>query len=193
MIGQFVKLFILFFVIFDPFVGLGVFTASTKGMKEKERNHIALLSVLVAGAISGVFLVFGFSVLSVLNTTLEDFRIAGGIVLFVLGLEMVLGLTGRRMKELKRDSGAAIAAIIATPLLTGPAAITAIILSVTEYGMLLTGSAVATVLLIAYVLFLYSHVIYRTSGPITLQVLSTLLGLVTLSWGIRFIRLGFGI
>jgi multiple antibiotic resistance protein len=186
-----IQLVVLFFVIFDPFVSLAVFVVATGKMEKRERNKTAALAVFVAGAISAVVLFFGPSVLTFLSTTLDDFRVAGGIILGLLGIKMVWGHSNG--DAIKDNSAKAVAAIIGTPLLTGPAAITAIMISVNDYGHAVTGAAVALVLGITAIMLYQASAIHRALGQTTLQVMSTILGLITIAWGVKFIRVGLGI
>lgn len=147
MVAVFLQLFILFFVIFDPLASFIFFLVSTNSMKEAERRRTAIFAVVVAAAISFAVLLFGQNLLALFNTSITEFQIAGGIILSVLGLKMVLGYSLVDVERVKGDSSWAIASIIGTPLLTGPAAITSIIVSVHDYGRFVTGAAVGTVLL----------------------------------------------
>ncbi|MEO0020286.1 MAG: MarC family protein [candidate division WOR-3 bacterium] len=187
------QLVILFFVIFDPLLSFVVFFGATAGMSPQEKRKTAILAVTVALGISLVCLVFGESILRLFNTNIQDFKIAGGIILGILGIQMSLGQTGSEKVMGTQKSAKAIASIIATPLLTGPASITAIIISVHDYGRLLTAIAVLLVLLSTLVLFLQAQRITRFTGETAMQVISTLMGLITLSWGVMFVKQGLGI
>jgi multiple antibiotic resistance protein len=184
------QLFVLFFVIFDPFLSFSVFLTSTKDMSSKEKLKTGALSVMVAAIISYSFLIFGTGILKLFNLEINDFRVAGGIILCILGIKMSLGQRITQLDENKQNSSRAIAAIIGTPLLTGPAAITTIIISVNDYNMLITGIAITLVLLITSLLFLIASLMRRFLGLTTIQVISTILGLITISWGVNFIKVG---
>ncbi len=186
------QLFILFFVIFDPLLSFVVFFGATAGMSPQEKRRTAILAVTVAIAISLVCLIFGEGILKLFNTNINDFKIAGGIILGILGIKMALGQSDSEMVMGNKRSAKAIASLIATPLLTGPASITAIIISVHDYGRLLTAIAVMLVLFITLVIFLQAPRITRFTGETALQVTSTIMGLITLSWGIMFVKAGLG-
>jgi len=187
------QLIVLFFVIFDPFISFSVFFIATKDMEAKERTKTAFFAVLVAAIISYAFLIFGNGVLTLFATTMSDFKASAGVILGILGIKMVLGQPIANTDNLKNNSGKAIAAIIGTPLLTGPAAITTIIVSVTDYGRLQTAIAIAVVLIFSFLLLNFSSKIYKYLGITTIQVISTILGLITISWGVKFIKAGFGL
>lgn len=189
-LGSLVKLVILFFVIFDPMVSFAVFSAATRGFDAKKRNRIATQALLVAALLSFSVLILGDNLLALFNTTLDEFRIAGGIIIGILGIKMALGHPLTNIGKLRSNSGIAIAAIIGTPLLTGPAAITAIIVTTHDYGMLMTGIAVGIVLGVTALILYLSKFIAKVFGTMTIQILSTILGLITISWGVRFIITG---
>ncbi len=189
MVYTLLQLVILFFVIFDPLLSFIVFFGATAGMSPAEKRKTAILAVSVALTISLVCLVFGESILKLFNTDINDFKIAGGIILGILGIQMSLGQVGTEQVLGTKKSAKAIASVIATPLLTGPASITAII---HDYGRLLTAGAVLIVLLITLIIFLQAPRITRFTGETALQVVSTIMGLITLSWGIMFVKAGLG-
>jgi multiple antibiotic resistance protein len=187
------QLIILFFVIIDPFASFVIFLTATEKMNNSERNRAAVLAVLIALLISFIVLIFGQNILNLLDTSIENFKVAGGIILSLLGIKMALGYSLTDSHLNKKESVNAIACLIATPLLTGPATITAIIISSEEYGMISTGIALLIVFLISAIILLLSSKLKKITGPTTIQILSTILGLVTLAWGVTFIRAGLGI
>ena len=111
-------------------------------------------------------------------------------ILTILGIKMVLGEPLINTHDKKENSARALASIIATPLITGPATIFTIIIASNDYGKFLTGIAVGIVLLITVLLFLMSNKVKKILGDTATQVATTILGLVTLSWGVKFIILG---
>lgn len=187
------KLIILFFVIFDPFASFSVFTAATANLTFRQRRRTALLAVLVASLISYSVLFFGESVLRLFGAEIHDFKIAAGIILCILGIKMSLGESFSKDEGIEESSSQAIAALIGTPLLTGPAAITTIIIVVQDYGLAAPALAVTLVLLFTTALFLASALLARFINTTLIRVLSTILGLITISWGIKFIRAGISL
>ncbi|MFH1052901.1 MAG: MarC family protein [Candidatus Woesearchaeota archaeon] len=192
MIEQLIQLIILFFVIIDPMLSFAIFMANTKGLSEREKKRTALLAVALAAIISYAFLFIGERILTLFNTPLDNFRIAGGIILGILGTRMALGHTILEIDDIKKNSSKAIAAIIATPLISGPACITAIIISSHDYGMLLTGIAVGIVLGFTGLLLYISAWSEKYINKTAIKVTTTIMGLITLAWGVNFIRIGLG-
>lgn len=190
MLSELIKVTVLFAVIFDPLASLAVFLKASANMDYMERGRLARLAVLVAGTLSFLVLFFGHNLLAVFSTSLDEFRVAGGIVLGILGLKMALGQSLTSTDALKDDSVKAVAAIIGTPLLTGPAAITAIIVTSGDYGKLVTGFGIGIVLFCTALLFTHAERVIRVVGKTAIQIISTLLGLITLAWGVSFVTTG---
>jgi multiple antibiotic resistance protein len=182
------QLTILFFVIFDPLASLLVFFSATKEMAARERLRTALISIFVATVVSYTFLFFGESTVYLFGVTLNDFKVASGIILNILGIKMISGLSFSEEEKIQKTSSQAIASLIGTPLLTGPAAITTIIISVKDYGVITTGSAVTIVLLFTTIMFLLSSRLRVFFNETSIRVITTFLGLITISWGVKFIR-----
>jgi len=193
MMLELIQLIVLFFVIFDPLASFAVFYVATKNVKVAEKRIIALYAILIASLLSFSVLFFGEQLLSLFTTNLNDFRVAGGLILGILGIKMTLGHPLTNLDNFKNNTSKGIAAIIGTPLLTGPAAITAIIIAVHDYGRMLTGLAVLIVLVATGFLLLLSSRFDKLGGKTAIQVISTMLGLITIAWGVKFIRMGLGI
>ncbi|MBS3058412.1 MAG: MarC family protein [Candidatus Diapherotrites archaeon] len=190
MFGNLLQLIVLFFVIFDPLLSAAVFFTASKKMRLRERKKTAFFAVSVAALISFIVLLSGNAILELFNTNINDFRVAGGIILLILGVKMALGVSITNPNQLQKNSSKALAAVIGTPLITGPAAITAIIISTSDYGILQTSTAIAIVLAFTLVLLYALSTRSKMKGETAIQVLSTILGLVTIAWGIDFIRTG---
>jgi multiple antibiotic resistance protein len=188
------KLIILFAVIIDPLLSLVFFTTATEKMKKAEKLHTATKSMILAIGISILILFFGEYILKLFSLELNHLRIAGGIILGLLGVNMTLGLTFKHAEEQEDNSADAISTIIATPLISGPACITTIIVSAHDYGRLITGSALGLVLLLtAGMLYFACLFDVKKIGTTGIKISTTMMGLVTLAWGVSFILTGLGL
>lgn len=190
MIDETIKLFVLFVVIFDPFLSSASFVSLTSGFSEDRKRSVAAAATALASFLVLIFLLSGNLLLELMSVKMTDFQIAGGIILAILGVRMVLGQEITEHK--KADGAAAIATVIATPLITGPAAITTTVISVAQYGMFTTGIAVFGALFVVFIALYFSTFIYKKTGPTFASLFSTMLGLVTLAWGVAFVRQGLG-
>jgi len=187
-----VQLVILFSVIIDPLSSFAVFTSSTASMTPEEKRRTARYAVLAAAVMSYAVLLVGEPLLRLFSVNISDFKIAGGIILAIFGVQMTLGQSMGQNGVKQGSSVPAVAAIIATPLLTGPAAITAIIAAVHDQGMLVTGIAVTIVMGITALMFSLPTRVINRIGKTPIQFASVIMGMITLAWGIRFIKDGLG-
>ncbi len=175
----------LLFFIFDPFASVPLFIAMTKGLDDKAMVASANRAVLVAAILFFVFVLVGQPLLSLFGITIEGFKIAGGLVLLLMAMEIVFGL------NLIRSSDQNVAwVIIATPILSGPGVIsTAIILTVQldPVTVLLAGSFS---LLITWVLMRNAHRFVKVVGTNVIDVFSKVVGLLIAAIGIEYMLSG---
>src|SRR5215475_2634161 len=120
-------------VVVDPVGLVPTFLGITQGRAGDIRRQIALRACLIAGAILIGVALIGDWLLRQLGITLPAFRIAGGLLLFAVAFEMVLGLRQRRATEdaehaVEEHARDVAAFPLAIPMMAGPGAITAVIL-----------------------------------------------------------------
>jgi len=182
-----VKAFLSIFVIMDPFGGITILMSLTKKKSVLERRDIIKRAVSIAAGILLIFILFGEKILEFFGISINSFRIAGGIILLIMGIEYVLDLRITRESLL----GYSIAIVpLATPLITGPGVITSTIIIVMHYGKLIAFIAAGLSLLITLVIFYYSNVIYKFLGRQGNEILSRLMGLVLTAIAVEFIVQG---
>lgn len=185
------------FVVVDP-IGLApTFLAVTEGLPRRARGDVAVRASLIAGAILIGTALIGDVLLRALGITLPAFRIAGGLLLFAIAFEMVLGVRMRRegqaAEEAVEEHVRNIAAFpLAIPLLAGPGAITATVLLAGRAGgnLLLTGLLLAVVLLVALAClaaFLLAGRISGLLGHTGNIVLSRLLGVLLAALAVQYV------
>lgn len=192
--------FATMFVMIDPIGLTPMFAALTAGMGQGQRIKIALTGVLVAAILLAIFAVAGDVLLQTIGVSLPAFRIAGGIMLFLLSIEMLFQKrTERREKETDdslSDNDPSVFPL-ATPLIAGPGALAAIILLNAEYssstqdqfGVFL---ATLAVLVICFLCFLTAELIERLLRPTGIKVLTRLFGMLLGALAIQFILDGIG-
>ena len=127
-------------VIMDPLGGVPVFLSLSRGLDERHRNRAAYVAVGVAAAVLASFAAFGEALLRYLSISLESLMVAGGVLLFVVALEMLRGAGS----SVESTEGVSIALVpLGTPLLAGPGAIVAIIVLVRQHPAALQRVAIA--------------------------------------------------
>src|SRR5437667_9747539 len=132
-VSLFTQAYLTLFAILDPFATVPIFMALTED-HIKKRRQIVRQSVTLASVILYIFAYLGWFIFQILGITLNDFRIAGGIVLFIVAYDH---LSGREARTRKLEAEEVAAFPIAPPLLAGPGAVpTVVILSHPPYGSL---------------------------------------------------------
>lgn len=91
MLDHLLKFFVTFLVVVQPISVIPIFVAMTEGNTEMERRRMARRGVLVAGSLFVVFALSGGPFLRIMGISLDAFRIFGGLLLFLIALEMVFG------------------------------------------------------------------------------------------------------
>ena len=175
------------FIILDPLLSIPLFLERTKekGMAEVARQ--AWIAIGVAGALMYLFLLFNFVIFDTLGITVASFQVAGGIILFLLGMEQVLGITMGDMKAC-RDNAACV--VIGTPLLCGPGTLTTVLLLSRDYGLLLVGAASAISLIATFLVLRYSRVLQRLVGDLVIEIMAKVLGMFVAAIAVKIIAQG---
>jgi multiple antibiotic resistance protein len=200
-----INAFATLFVTIDP-VGLApMFLAVTSGMSALDRRRIAIRATITATIILTVFFVAGQSVLNVLGISVSAFRVAGGILLFLIALEMVFGKRQQRKSETAEKAVESVEAHqgtiheiavfpLAIPLIAGPAAISAIILlsgqapdTVAYAGL---GAVIIVILVSCLLAFLLAERIERLLGDTAQLVITRLLGVLLAALSVQFVADG---
>jgi multiple antibiotic resistance protein len=133
MLEQALKFFIVFFVVVEPISLIPVFSGLTEGASPAYKHKMALKSVLVASGILLLFALAGAGFLSAMGISLHSFRIFGGLLLFLIALEMVFAReSGTRTSDDEKVESRKRADIsvfpLAFPFMAGPGALTTILL-----------------------------------------------------------------
>lgn len=185
------------FVVVDP-IGLApTFLAVTDGLPRAARRSVALRASIIAGAILIGAALIGDWLLDTLKISLAAFRIAGGLLLFSIASEMVLGVRMRRevqaAEQAVEEHVRNIAAFpLAIPLLAGPGAITATLLLAgrANGNVLLIGILIAVAALVAascLATFIFAERISGLLGMTGNIVLSRLLGVLLAALAVQYV------
>lgn len=189
--------FVVLFIVLDPIGVAWLFAALTFDSTPKQQVQMALRGVVLAGTILFVFFFFGGSLLAWMGISLPAFRIAGGVLLFLLSLEMVFarqsGLrstTKGEQHEAQHKNDISVFPL-AFPLLAGPGAITTVLLMVGQVHDLADRAMLAGVILsvsvVTLVILLLAHRLAKLLGQTGANVISRLLGLVLSALAMQFI------
>ena len=177
MLEIFIQTFVLYFVVIDPLGGTPLFLIVTQRLKIKDKIKTALEATITATIILLFFALLGKFILSSLNISFSAFTIAGGIILFIISLEMLFDKRNQRKEEsLKSRSDRISIFPLAIPLLAGPAAITSIIVSVTDIGANFIKQSVGMIslVLVMFITFMLFYIASKFSRIINKQVTSVI-------------------
>ena len=199
MLEQVIKFFVVFFVVVEPLSLAPIFASLTEGAGDGYKRKMSLKGALVAAGILLLFALTGAAFLRTMGISIDAFRIFGGLLLFLMALEMVFAReSGTRTSsdekaECKRRADISVFPL-AFPLLAGPGALTTILLwfgpvLVTEQPVLFAGlfAAAFTVILAALLMMRLAGPVMRVMGVTGANVTNRLLGVVLGALAVQFV------
>ena len=199
MFGQALKFFVVFFVVVDPVSLIPLFTGLTAGASSSFKRRMALQAVAISATILALFALGGAAFLQLMGISLEAFRIFGGLLLFLLALEMVFARqSGTRTSSDEAAEARQRADIsvfpLAFPFIAGPGALATILLwfgPVHPFAntTLFLGLSVAVILVLAIALacLLLADRLMGVIGVTGANVASRLLGVILGALAVQFV------
>lgn len=203
-----VNFFVALFALIDPVGNVPLFAAATAGVKARDRAWISLYISLFVFVFLTFFYFTGLSLLQFFGISLPAFRIAGGVILFLLGLEMARddfsasgagaadGAVGQGRAFVRKRFEMMIVPF-AMPLLIGPGAISSVVIYASQakqfgmQGAAVGVGAIAAVSVATLASFLATPILTRILGRIGLTIVVRVLGLILCALAVQFILAGF--
>lgn len=197
-LAAYIPAFVTLFVIIDP-IGLApLFAALTQGMTPRQRRSIAIRACLVAAALLTLFGLAGEAVLGFLGISMPAFRIAGGILLFIIALDMLFERRAKRRQdtadaETNDGDGDDDPSVfpLAIPLIAGPGSIATMILLTgrddSTLNLIAIHGVMALVIGCVFILFLLAAPLERLLGPTGINVVTRLLGMLLAALSVQFV------
>ena len=194
MSSQFFYAFMAFFAIMNPISNLPAYMALVADDSQKISRKIAFRSLLIAFVIVSVFIFSGDFIFKVFGITIVSFRIAGGILVAVIGYHMINGnhspsYKGMEQQAVNSDPMSIAISPLAMPLFAGPGTITTA-LSLANGGLqnqLITVVAFALLCVITYLLLRSAKQIAGFLGENLMKIITKMMGLLLFSIGIQMI------
>ncbi|MBS0294943.1 MAG: MarC family protein [Proteobacteria bacterium] len=209
-----VNFFVSLFALIDPIGNVPIFAAATSGDTPPQRRLVAFYIALFASLFLAFFYFTGLGLLQFFGISLSAFRIAGGVLLFLLGLDMsrtdfmegfaapetvaaaAKGTAKQAVRAHARRRFERIVVPFAMPLLIGPGAISTAIIQASEaakHGA--AGYAVGTVAIFAVGLvtllaFMLADPISRVLGKVGMAIVVRVLGLILCAMAVQFVLVG---
>jgi multiple antibiotic resistance protein len=197
MLDLFFSAFITLFVVIDPPGCAPIYASLTHGASAAQRRGMAVRAVFVAGLILVVFALFGEQLLGALHIELDSFRIAGGIMLFVIAIDMVFEKRTQRREERAQkiidtpETEDVSIFPMAMPMIAGPGSIASIMLLVSQNDgldrALVVLSALAAVLAVTLAALIAAGPLMRVLGEKIEAVITRLLGVLLAALAAQFV------
>ena len=200
----FVYVFSSIFVIVNPIEATMVYVTLTSGLNYQEKNRIYWHTTLVAFTIAILFAVAGDLVLRIFSITVDSLRVAGGVLLFLVAIDMLRGV--RQQKKVTEaelrdadhrddDHREDISVFpLAMPLLTGPGAITTVVVLMGSAGTIVEKGLVILAITMTFVITLFvlrfSEYIDKALGITGIMVLTRIMGLILGAVAVNFVATG---
>ena len=195
--------FVTLFVVIDPPGCAPIYAGLTKGADRAQQRNMAIRACVIAGIILVIFALFGEDLLGALHIELDSFRIAGGIMLFLIALEMVF----EKRTERREDRAAKVASDpeaedvsifpMAMPMIAGPGSIASVMLLMSRNSGLersaVVLAAMVTILLLTLAALLAAGPIMRILGAKIEAVITRLLGVLLAALAVQFVLDGLSV
>ncbi len=182
-IHEWISRAVTWFVIIDPIGTLPIFMALTRRLPQAQRQRVARKAIFIAACVLLGYVVLGQVLLNALGITVPAFRLAGGVILFLLGLRMVFE-TPDETKDAREEPGHDVAVFpLAIPSLAGPGSVMAAIV-MTESSRFSPVEQVGNtlvmlgVLALAWLMFRFVEPIQRRLGDTGANVISRVMGMI---------------
>jgi len=184
------------FIIVDPLAGIPIFLAITPGKTKLERRAMARRSCVMAFLVIVFFLVAGASILDYFGIKTSAVRICGGILLFIISLELLYGKTtgtetSSREEQLAEEKADVSVTPLAIPLLAGPGAIATTLAfagqadSTLAFATLAAGAAIAFAFV--YVVLHWAEDLARVIGDLGMKIVTRIMGLLLAFIAVQYV------
>ncbi len=198
MLELFLSAFITLFVVIDPPGCAPIYAGLTRDATPAQQRNMAIKACTIAAAILLGFALFGEELLNALHIELDAFRIAGGIMLFLIALDMVFEKRTQRRED-RAEMVMADPALVddvsvfpmAMPMLAGPGAIASVMLLVSGssgvQGTLVILGALAAVLILTLLALIAASPLMRIFGTQVEAVITRLLGVLLAALAAQYV------
>jgi multiple antibiotic resistance protein len=190
--------FVTMFIVVNPISALPVFIAVTAGFDRATQRKVALIAVAASFAVLLMFIIAGGFVLEKMGISLKSFQIAGGIILFLVALDMVRGASYAPAAGSSADHATSVAIYpLAIPKIAGPGTMLTVVLLTDDHRfdvaqLALTTGVLALVLAITLVVLLLAGPISRLIGTAGSAIVSRVMGMILVALAVHTVLSAFG-
>jgi multiple antibiotic resistance protein len=187
LVPDLVKMTIALFIVVDPLGNVPIFVGLTKDMDKSQRKKTYQLATITGLILLTFFSLVGQNILVLFGISLDSFMIAGGILLLIVAVRLLI-MGGWREQATVSESVGAVP--IGCPLLVGPGAITTSILNIQSYGILATLLSVLLTFIIVWLILRFIDPIYRILGKNGSLVITRVMALLIASIAVQYMLQG---
>jgi len=180
---QTIKVVVALFIITDSIGNLPLFMGLTEGMSNEERRKVIRTALWTGLILIAVFGLAGSLIFELFNITIEDVKIAGGILLFIIAIEILM--KGQVGNEHQKDIGIV---PLGCPLLVGPGAITTIFMMMKIYNVFIVITGVLICFFLIWLVFYFAENIYGFLGKNGSLLVAKIAAIIIAAIAVRFIR-----
>jgi len=184
---NFAKAAIVLFIIVDPFGNIPIFIGLTEKMTESQLRKVFNTACLVGFILLLLFSFTGQEIFNIFGVSIYSFEIAGGILLLIISVRILISGTMHENVESPESLGAV---PIAIPLLVGPGAITTTIFNLQAYDVYVTALSVLFVIAITWVILRFINKVYRFLGKTGSLVIARVMALLIAAIAVQYILVG---
>lgn len=181
------RAFTSLFIIMDPIGNIPIFLSLTEGMSPEEKKNTFRLALITGFTLLLCFAVLGNYILLLFGITIESFMIAGGILLLVIAMRLLI--LGWRREEHLSSEGVGVVPI-GVPLLVGPGAITTTIMYLQTSGVFVTLTAVILSFAVTWLILKFIDPISRFLGRTGSLVIGRVMALLIAAIAMEFVIKG---
>lgn len=187
MMNELVLVFGTLFAIVNPISTSFIFIKLVKDFSKRDRDIVALKACLSATITMIIFYFSGQYILDFFGITLYAFKVAGGIYLFTIAFEMLSPQLRKKPENYKEERDSIAIIPLAIPLLSGPGALTSVLVLSTQTSMITIILAILLVMFISWIVLYFAPYIQSVLGRTGIVVFERIMGIIVLVVSVQFV------
>jgi multiple antibiotic resistance protein len=185
----FILAFIPIFVAVDAIGNIPLFVSLVENTNKKQKRKIIIDSVKTATIMALLFMFIGKWVLRYIGISIPDFQIAGGLLLFVISVRLLMPGSSKGVLSSGTDKDVGVFPL-GTPLITGPAVLTTTLMMVDKFGLVPTLISLIINMLIVWLTLNKADAIMNLLGPAGTRAFSKIMYILLAAIGVMMVRHG---
>ncbi len=181
--------FIPLFVAVDAIGNIPIFLSLVENSSKAQKNKIVLDAVSTATAVAIIFMIIGKWIFSLLGITIPDFQIAGGALLFIIAVRLLMPGAQKSTLTNSHDKDMGVFPL-GTPLITGPAVLTTTLMMMNSFGAMATLVSLILNMFFVWLTLVKADVIIKFIGPSGIRAFSKIIYILLAAIAVMMIRHG---